>query len=132
MIKIIKEGTRDIRECESCGCLFSFDKEDIVVTYRKTGYEKHVKCPQCSFKVNILLETKKEPLNFAGVQVPDDAWCNNCKHFDDDYENCNICVKQEYWEPQQIVQCPSCHGTGMTTPENKCGYCDGKGVIEND
>lgn len=59
MIKIIKEGTKDIRECESCGCLFSFDDEDIEVTYRKTGYEKHVKCPQCSIKVAIRKEGYK-------------------------------------------------------------------------
>ena len=34
--------------------------------------------------------------------------------------------EQEDCKPK-AVQCPSCHGTGMTTPENLCGYCDGKG-----
>lgn len=49
MRKIIKKGTRDIRECDSCGCLFSFDKEDV-----KTNLvTKHVKCPQCACPVNV-------------------------------------------------------------------------------
>lgn len=98
MIKIIKKGTREIRECDNCGCLFSFDEEDIL---GGKGLQKYIKCPQCDYKVKILPSvTNKEPLNLAGVLVPDVAWCNNCKHFGDGYEKCNICNKLEYWEPQ--------------------------------
>lgn len=100
MIKIIKEGTRVIRECEYCGCLFSFDEEDVETVFNGKADYKCVKCPQCSYETKSLLETTKEPLNLAGVQVPEYAWCSNCKHYSDAYEKCNICVKQEYWEPQ--------------------------------
>lgn len=53
MIKIIKHGTRDIRECDSCGCLFSFDKEDIEykdISNKEEGelwISERVTCPQC-------------------------------------------------------------------------------------
>ena len=29
MIKIIRHGTRQTKECERCGCLFSYDEVDI-------------------------------------------------------------------------------------------------------
>lgn len=60
MIRIIKKGTRDIRECESCGCLFSFDEEDIQITRSRKKetekYEKYVKCPQCDYRVRMEVE----------------------------------------------------------------------------
>lgn len=84
MIKIIKEGTRGIRECETCGCLFSFDIEDIEVTHSNMeieNYEKYVKCPQCSFKVEISFKNcsncvYKLPV-YPGIYLPKDI-CNEC------------------------------------------------------
>lgn len=87
MIKIIKEGTRDIRECESCGCLFSFDAEDISVDQR---IKRYIKCPQCENK--IILEQIKTYVN-----------CSNCEHVNDiEYrEKCNECGSEnffKYWK----------------------------------
>ena len=31
MIKIIRHGTRQTKECEHCGCLFSYDETDTLV-----------------------------------------------------------------------------------------------------
>lgn len=55
MIKIIREGTRRIMTCESCGCVFSYDKEDITqirdcippdqLLFHHQG--NYVICPQC-------------------------------------------------------------------------------------
>lgn len=45
MIKIIKEGTREVAKCEYCGCEFSYEDEDI--QHVNHGYMKYVVCPQC-------------------------------------------------------------------------------------
>lgn len=29
MIKIIRKGTRKVQECKECGCLFSYEEEDV-------------------------------------------------------------------------------------------------------
>ena len=63
MIKIIKEGTRKTHFCETCGCYFSYDKEDIIVNmdsispnndFRGLVSKKSINCPQC--KTEIILE----------------------------------------------------------------------------
>ena len=61
MIKIIKKGTKKNQECNFCGCIFSYEEEDII---RKTDREEtfyHVKdviyCPQC--KKEIILKGTK-------------------------------------------------------------------------
>lgn len=41
-------------------------------------------------------------------------------------------IDKQYFTKHETKECPCCKGTGMSVPENKCGYCDGKGVIEND
>lgn len=62
MIKIIKHGTRDIRECNSCGCLFSFEKEDIKIKdigNKEEGevwLSESVICPQCKKPVYLKKE----------------------------------------------------------------------------
>ena len=59
MIKIIEKGTRHKIRCKDCGCLFSFDDEDMNIS---TGIgicgmeirEKHYKtivCPQCNNEI---------------------------------------------------------------------------------
>lgn len=56
MIKIIKEGTRKIEECLTCGCKFSYEEEDI----EKDGLLENnsvligktwVVCPQCGNEI---------------------------------------------------------------------------------
>lgn len=48
MIHIIKKGTKQKIQCGECGCLFSFEKEDMeIINNCKT-----IKCPQCD---NILV-----------------------------------------------------------------------------
>lgn len=36
MIKIIEPGTKTVAECNSCGCKFSYEKEDIQSRPHKT------------------------------------------------------------------------------------------------
>lgn len=97
MIKIIKKGTRDIRECVSCGCLFSFDEEDIEVTHRNMEFEKYVLCPQCSFKIKISFENK----------ISKHANCSNCAHKLSMYPEatCKGCGSDfgfKNWEPMKL------------------------------
>ena len=60
MIKIIEPGTKTMAECNSCGCKFSYEKEDIQsrpykvpdgfvpsITKLPIFFESYVTCPQC-------------------------------------------------------------------------------------
>ena len=56
MIKIIKEGTKKIAKCSVCGCVFSYEREDV---HRDPIWvENHVNCPQCNKAVIIMVERK--------------------------------------------------------------------------
>ena len=58
MIKILKEGTRQRQTCEFCGCLFSYDAEDVENHQEYIGGLKRiVKCPQCGEEI-FLLQTR--------------------------------------------------------------------------
>lgn len=66
MIKIIEHGARKEQRCENCGCLFSYEVNDIEkgnsagicgMELYKTSY-KFVRCPQC--KKEIVLENVLE------------------------------------------------------------------------
>lgn len=66
MIKIIKRGTKKTCTCKNCGCVFSYEDEDIEVeTYHALdimqmgddSYKEYVQCPQCDEEV-ILKQTK--------------------------------------------------------------------------
>ena len=60
MVKIIRKGTRQTRECATCGCYFSFDEEDtrsITSDDRFSGASKFIPCPQCG--KNVVLEGTK-------------------------------------------------------------------------
>lgn len=51
MIKVIKHGNKKIVKCEECGCVFSYEKEDVEV--EQTGvneYFSYVVCPDCTQK----------------------------------------------------------------------------------
>lgn len=60
MIKIIEHGTIKRKQCEHCGCLFSYEKEDIMheklnnqldpLSYCRSDY---ILCPQCEFKIRL-------------------------------------------------------------------------------
>lgn len=56
MIKIIKDGKRyELRTtCESCGCEFIYENEDIIEEYPDNPYDysKVVKCPCCKRNVD--------------------------------------------------------------------------------
>ena len=55
MIKIIKQGTRQKATCDECGCLFSYEAEDVNVHMEYIGGSKRmVKCPQCGHEVSLL------------------------------------------------------------------------------
>ena len=54
MIKIIEKGTRQKKQCDNCGCIFSFDGEDIEVpTSRGETLTKIIHCPQCNAKIEL-------------------------------------------------------------------------------
>ena len=70
MIEIIKEGTKRIVTCYNCGCVFSYEKEDIK---QDIAYDEHyiapgdysipsrfikeyIKCPQCSKLITLKQE----------------------------------------------------------------------------
>ena len=67
MIKIIKQGTRKKKECVECGCVFSYESED--VKYDADRIQYYVLCPQCAaaqtVKVTEVKEWKPEPLSPA-------------------------------------------------------------------
>ena len=54
MIQIIKEGTRKIAKCSVCGCVFSYEREDVLRD--PIWVENHVKCPQCNEAVTVIPE----------------------------------------------------------------------------
>lgn len=61
MIQIIKPGTKKITKCESCGCQFSYEEEDVKTVLTSTSMQ-WVVCPQCEKKVMLVT-----------VRVPKDA-----------------------------------------------------------
>ena len=67
MIKIIEPGTRTVAECNSCGCKFSYEKEDIKsrpykivdgcvpsITKLPIFFESYVECPQCGKALTVV------------------------------------------------------------------------------
>lgn len=58
MIKIIEHGTIRKQKCPHCGCLFSYESEDIKVEkedkYMIHGFsKKYINCPQCEYKITL-------------------------------------------------------------------------------
>lgn len=58
MIKIIKEGTKKIATCYNCGCIFSYEREDIKDDMYDDNYmpppqfiKEWVNCPQCNEEI---------------------------------------------------------------------------------
>ena len=54
MIHVIEKGTKQKTQCSKCGCIFSFEKEDIEIMGNYHPYKEYssmrktIKCPQCS------------------------------------------------------------------------------------
>lgn len=100
MIKIIKHGTRDTRECEKCGCLFSFDEEDILGGH---GLRKHIECPQCRHDLTLkMTKNTNADTPFDNLEMRN---CSNCKRrFTTENKICNSCGSYndfKYWEDKR-------------------------------
>lgn len=52
MIEIIKRGTKEIADCKTCGCQFSYEKEDIKRGDQRDPY-KVVECPCCKNRIDL-------------------------------------------------------------------------------
>lgn len=57
MIKIIKPGTITELRCYKCGCLFSYEKEDVIIErdeHMLHGFNNdYIICPQCGTKIKL-------------------------------------------------------------------------------
>lgn len=62
MIKIINGGTRKIAKCSACGCVFSYEEEDIhtVPRARYLSIIHYIRCPQCNKAILIMIERGKK------------------------------------------------------------------------
>lgn len=52
MIRIIKHGTKRVNECNNCGCIFQYEKEDIKV--EQAGWNEYtytICCPDCKQEI---------------------------------------------------------------------------------
>ena len=60
MIKIIEPGTRRIAKCSVCGCVFSYEEEDIhmIPHVRCLSVTLYIHCPQCNKAVGIMVERR--------------------------------------------------------------------------
>lgn len=48
MIKVIKHGRYRTCSCYNCGCIFTFEKEDVKVEQAGMNeYKRFVECPDC-------------------------------------------------------------------------------------
>lgn len=54
MVEILKRGTKKTETCEVCGCVFTYEQEDISFEespYHGGGDYKYINCPQCDNKI---------------------------------------------------------------------------------
>lgn len=54
MIEIIKTGTKTKQTCKECGCVFTYEAEDVKfeeAKYHGGGDSKYIDCPQCSNRI---------------------------------------------------------------------------------
>ena len=47
MITIIKHGTIKKKRCEDCGCVFTFENEDVLINDDPCNRYHFITCPQC-------------------------------------------------------------------------------------
>ena len=58
MIEIIKTGTKTKCTCKECGCIFSYESDDVKIkeaAYYGGGDTKYIDCPQCSNRIYLNL-----------------------------------------------------------------------------
>lgn len=55
MINIIEHGTIERKRCENCGCLFSYEKEDIKHCNFINDFVNYdyIICPQCKDEIQL-------------------------------------------------------------------------------
>lgn len=54
MIKVLKEGTKKKVECEDCGALLQYEKEDIQEQkVGLNGYYEYIICPECKYRIGL-------------------------------------------------------------------------------
>ena len=64
MIEIIKRGTKEKRTCKECGCIFTYEEEDVEehgynacvqgeIVGHLPGYKKIIRCPQCETVITL-------------------------------------------------------------------------------
>lgn len=70
MIEIIKPGTKEKISCKSCGCLFSYEKEDIEIVARQPETPMFNVMMNYEVLANIYKSRKDHKL---------DEWRNFCK-----------------------------------------------------
>lgn len=56
MIEIIKAGTKNQIECNNCGALLSYTKEDVkeseeFLSQRNSYIQRYIICPQCNERI---------------------------------------------------------------------------------
>lgn len=56
MVTIIKRGNKKTHTCETCGCYFSYDREDVEIYDNVNGYSESIKCPQCETNITLIPE----------------------------------------------------------------------------
>ena len=50
MKRILIHGNKRVAECKGCGCVFTFEKEDIVIEQIGINeYMTYVPCPDCNY-----------------------------------------------------------------------------------
>ena len=53
MITIIKHGTIKKKRCDSCGCVFTYEEEDISIHDDLGSRYSFVTCPQCKEEIKL-------------------------------------------------------------------------------
>ena len=54
MIEIIKRGAKTKHTCKECGCVFTYEAEDMKIEtprYHGGGDCKYIDCPQCNNRI---------------------------------------------------------------------------------
>ena len=59
MIKVFKHGhAQYVMTCSKCGCVFTYEDEDIKNNGCQWDFSEWITCPECNFKNNINLRQK--------------------------------------------------------------------------
>ena len=102
MIKILKEGTKNRRQCvcEHCGCEFSCDFKDLTVIDKPDFYREYIACPQCNTRVWVKNETKTPKVKVGEVTPIQ----NKIDHINIKSLLDGACFHGECW-----YRCPDCN-----------------------